>query len=65
MSQLERSYSELRVQIVEAWMDYTLEGPLYRAVRQGRGDEQRTARPPGERAAVSHQLRGRARNVMV
>lgn len=37
MNQPERSYSELRVQIVEACSDYTLEGPFYRAVRKKKG----------------------------
>ena len=36
MNQPERSYTELRVQIVEGCTDYRLEGPFYRVVRKGR-----------------------------
>lgn len=36
MNQPERSYTELRAQIVEHCTDYTLEGPFYRVVRKGR-----------------------------
>lgn len=34
MNQPERSYTELRAQIVEHCTDYRLEGPFYRAVRK-------------------------------
>ena len=36
MNQPERSYSELRMQIVQACTDYKLEGPFCRAVRKGK-----------------------------
>lgn len=36
MNQPERSYTELRAQIIEHCTDYQLEGPFYRAVRKGR-----------------------------
>ncbi len=36
MNQPERSYTELRVQIIERCTDYRLEGPFFRAVRKGR-----------------------------
>lgn len=36
MNQPERSYTELRAQIVEHCTDYRLDGPFYRAVRKGK-----------------------------